>query len=182
MRHPHPTPTRTGSEGGLLAGREKARELDTTEGVNFITNGRTDTNKSLAWLAGKCVAAPASPRPHPVPVPIPALQLLPRWPRLHTNSGTPRGIGRIHDFYAIDPAQTNAVQRAVTRSSRFGIGAIMGEECTHGYQKDGHTMFPAPIASAASFDTELLRAVGGAMGTQPRTAAHGPQLPLASAQ
>ena len=53
----------------MLAGREKARELDTTEGENFITNGRTDTNKSLAWLAGKCVAAPASPRPHPIPVP-----------------------------------------------------------------------------------------------------------------
>ena len=36
-------------------------------------------------------------------------------------------------------------------------------------------MFPAPIASAASFDTELLRAVGAAMGTQPHTAALNPQ-------
>ena len=66
------------------------------------------------------------------------------------------GIGRIHDLYATDPAVTNAVQKAVVSASRFGIGAIMGEECTHGYQKDGHTMFPAPIGSAASFDTALL--------------------------
>jgi sialidase-1 len=94
---------------------EKARELDTTEGINFLTNGAVDQAKSMRWLAGK-------------------------------------GIGRVHDVYATDPAVANQLQRAVVNSSRFGIGAILGEECTHGYQKDGHTMFPAPIGSAASFD------------------------------
>lgn len=111
---------------------EKARELDTTEGINFLTNGNIDLNKSVTYLAGK-------------------------------------GIGRIHDMYATDPAVTNAVQKAVTSASRFGIGAIMGEECTHGYQKDGHTMFPAPIGSAASFDTELLGEVGAAIGREARS-------------
>lgn len=110
---------------------EKARELDTTEGINFLTNGACNESKSAAWLAGK-------------------------------------GIGRIHDLYATDPAVTNAVQKQVTQASRFGIGAIMGEECTHGYQKDGHTMFPAPIGSAASFDPELLGEVGAAIGREAR--------------
>lgn len=111
---------------------EKARELDTTEGVNFLSNGTCNESKAAAWLAGK-------------------------------------GIGRIHDMYATDPAVTNAVQKQVTQASRFGIGAIMGEECTHGYQKDGHTMFPAPIASAASFDPELLGEVGAAIGREARS-------------
>ena len=111
---------------------EKARELDTTEGINFLTNGACDAEKSVAWLNGS-------------------------------------GIGRIHDVYATDPAVTNAIQREVTKASRFGIGAIMGEECTHGYQKDGHTMFPAPIGSAASFSTELLGEVGAAIGKEARS-------------
>ena len=111
---------------------EKARELDTTEGVNFLTNGAVDTNKSMAWLAGK-------------------------------------GIGRVHDMYATDPRMTNELQMAIMNASRFGIGAIMGEECTHGYQKDGHTMFPAPIGSAASFDTQLLQQVGAAIGREARS-------------
>ena len=33
--------------------QEKARELDTTEGVNFLTNGAVDMNKAAAWLAKK---------------------------------------------------------------------------------------------------------------------------------
>ena len=82
---------------------EKARELDTTEGVNFLANGAVDVNKSMGWLAGK-------------------------------------GIGRVHDLYGTDPRVANELQRAVVRASRFGIGAILGEECTHGNQKDGHTM------------------------------------------
>lgn len=46
------------------------------------------------------------------------------------------GAGRLHDFYALHPSITNELQRMVVESSRFGIAAVMGEECTHGYQVD----------------------------------------------
>ena len=56
--------------------------------------------------------------------------------------GSGLGVGRIHDLYAQDPALANEIQRAVVASSRHGIPALVGEEGVHGYQKDGHTIFP----------------------------------------
>jgi hypothetical protein len=44
------------------------------------------------------------------------------------------GAGRLHDFYALHPSIANELQEMVVQSSRFKIGATMGEECTHGYQ------------------------------------------------
>ena len=78
------------------------------------------------------------------------------------------GIGRLHDVYCTDPRVCNEIQKAVIASSRFGIGAIIGEECTHGYQKDGHTIFPAPLSSAASFNTSLLYDIGRGTGSEAR--------------
>lgn len=79
------------------------------------------------------------------------------------------GFGRLHDVYSIHPAQANALQRLVVASSRFEIGAILGEECTHGYQKDGHTLFPAPITSGMTFNTSLLHAIGRAIGREAKS-------------
>lgn len=68
----------------------------------------------------------------------------------------------------VDPYLSNAVQRATANSSRFGIGAIIAEECQHGVQGDWHSMFPSPLTMAASFDKELLAEVGRVIGTESR--------------
>ena len=78
------------------------------------------------------------------------------------------GVGRIHDLYAQDPAVANEIQRAVVASSRHGIPALVGEEGVHGYQNDGHTIFPSPIATAASFNGTLAFLIGRVIGTEAR--------------
>ena len=78
------------------------------------------------------------------------------------------GVGRIHDLYAQDPAVANAIQRAVVASSRHGIPALVGEEGVHGYQNDGHTVFPSPISTAASFNGTLAFLIGRVIGTEAR--------------
>lgn len=110
---------------------EKARQLQTASGNDYISNGAVDaikTNKSLGNL----------------------------------------GQGRLHDIYCTDAHVCNELQAAVANSSRFGIGAIFGEECTHGFQKDGHTIFPAPITSGATFNKSLLKDIGAAMAAEAR--------------
>ena len=82
--------------------------------------------------------------------------------------GSGLGVGRIHDLYAQDPALANEIQRAVVASSRHGIPALVGEEGVHGYQNDGHTIFPSPISTAASFNASLAFAIGRVIGTEAR--------------
>ena len=68
----------------------------------------------------------------------------------------------------VDPTIVNAMQRAVVTSSRFGIGAIMAEECQHGVQGDWHTIFPSPYTVAAAFDTELMEDIGRVIAAEAR--------------
>ena len=79
------------------------------------------------------------------------------------------GIGRIHDFYAQDPKLANEVQRLVVMNSRHGIPALVGEEGVHGYQGDGHTIFPSPISTAASFNASLAYEIGRVIGREARS-------------
>src|SRR5713101_3935353 len=48
--------------------------------------------------------------------------------------------------------QANAVQRAAVEHSRLKIPLILGYDVIHGYR----TVFPVPLASAASFDPQLV--------------------------
>jgi len=79
------------------------------------------------------------------------------------------GIGRIHDFYAQDPKLANEVQRLIVMNSRHGIPALVGEEGVHGYQGDGHTVFPSPISTAASFNATLAYEIGRVIGREARS-------------
>ena len=101
--------------------------------------------------------------------------MLPLFPHSRINSSSLKayvagvGAGRLHDLYSIHPGTANEVQRLVKAGSRFGIGAIIGEECTHGYQKDGHTLFPAPITQAATWNLTLLEKIGRAVGAEAKS-------------
>lgn len=59
------------------------------------------------------------------------------------------------------------LQEQVQRLSRFGIPAIVHEECLTGLQLYGATTYPAPLAWGSSWDEELVRAmavrIGGSM-------------------
>lgn len=61
------------------------------------------------------------------------------------------GIGAL--FWPGDAASTNAVQRAAVEESAHGIPLLIGLDVIHGQR----TIFPIPLALAASFDPEIAR-------------------------
>ena len=61
-----------------------------------------------------------------------------------------------------------ALQHQIVAASRFGIPAIAHEECLTGFAAWRATIFPAPLAWGASFDTGLVRAMAAAIGTSMR--------------
>lgn len=60
-----------------------------------------------------------------------------------------------------------ALQSRIAGASRFGIPAMVHEECLTGFMAWGATVFPAPPAWGATFDPDLVeqmaRAIGGSM-------------------
>ncbi|MEU1557411.1 glycoside hydrolase family 3 N-terminal domain-containing protein [Streptomyces scabiei] len=55
-------------------------------------------------------------------------------------------------------------QRQVVAQSRFGIPAMAHDECLTGFTAYGATIYPTSLAMAATFDPELIRRVGKAIG------------------
>ena len=52
----------------------------------------------------------------------------------------------------VDPAKINEMQRIAVEESRLGIPLIVGRDVIHGF----HTIFPIPLALAATFDPALV--------------------------
>ena len=77
------------------------------------------------------------------------------------------GIGFIHDMYST-PAAFNRIQRYFIENSRLGIPAIFTGEALHGISGVRGTVFPTPLNFGATFDPELIRRVGGAIGRETR--------------
>lgn len=57
-----------------------------------------------------------------------------------------------------------ARQRQVIVANRFGIPAIAHEECLTGFTAYGATVYPTPLAWAATFDPELVEQMATAIG------------------
>jgi len=81
------------------------------------------------------------------------------------------GIGAIHDIYPRSAKMINDLQTNVIKGSKWGIPALIMCEMLHGYLDDGSTAFPMNIGLGATWDTALMRKVGGVIGTEAR--AHG---------
>jgi beta-glucosidase len=62
--------------------------------------------------------------------------------------------------------RVNAIQRFFVEKTRLGIPIIPFEEAVHGLAREGATMFPQAIALAATFDTELMKRVSGAIAAE----------------
>ncbi|MGW7045554.1 glycoside hydrolase family 3 N-terminal domain-containing protein [Streptomyces avermitilis] len=56
-------------------------------------------------------------------------------------------------------------QRQVMAQSRFGIPAMAHDECLTGFTAYGATIYPTSLGMAATFDPELIRQVGEAIGS-----------------
>lgn len=81
------------------------------------------------------------------------------------------GIGSFQlpgrNFYPGDSVRViNKLQELVMDQSRFGIPALIQEECLSGHVAKGAAMFPKPIGLAATFDPELVREVYRAIGSE----------------
>jgi beta-glucosidase-like glycosyl hydrolase len=81
------------------------------------------------------------------------------------------GLGQLTRVYGSRPvtvekgaAQLVDMQHMVVRATRLGIPALVHEECLTGFTTYGATVYPAPIAWAATFDPDLVRRLGAAIG------------------
>lgn len=89
-----------------------------------------------------------------------------RWDRVEAKLAD-RGIGFVHDVYG-SPAVINKLQRYMVEKTRLGIPAIITGESLHGLSCPGATSFPMPINWGATFDPDLVRDIGRAIGTECR--------------
>ena len=81
------------------------------------------------------------------------------------------GIGhytRVYGTRPVEPAERAAwlwaEQRRLQRETRLGIPALVHEEVLTGLAAWKATTFPTPLAWGASFDPDLVREVGAAIG------------------
>ncbi|WP_406090889.1 beta-glucosidase [Streptomyces sp. NBC_01013] len=81
------------------------------------------------------------------------------------------GIGHLTRPYGTRPltpdqGRTELVrlQRRLIDATRLGIPAIAHEECLTGFAAFGATVYPTPLAWAATFDTALVEKMGAAIG------------------
>lgn len=77
------------------------------------------------------------------------------------------GIGFIHDSYS-EPALFNKFQKYMVENTRLGIPCMFTGEALHGILWPGATVFPVPLALAASFDRENVNKIGQAIAAETR--------------
>ena len=104
-------------------------------------------------------------------------------PHQHEMSGTvdldallPKGLGQITRAFGTAPvdaalgAQSLArLQERIVASSRFGIPALVHEECLAGFAAYGATAYPVPLSWGATFDPELIEQMARRIGADMRS-------------
>ncbi|KAF2184756.1 glycoside hydrolase family 3 protein [Zopfia rhizophila CBS 207.26] len=77
-------------------------------------------------------------------------------------------VGIVHDWYPLNKSYYNELQRLNLDNARLKIPFLHYGECLHGVASFNQSMFPQPVGLAASWDTEMVRRVGRAIGTEAR--------------
>lgn len=67
-------------------------------------------------------------------------------------------------LFVTDPAEVNRLQRRAVEGSRHGVPALFGFDVIHGFR----TIFPVPIAMAASWDPEIIERGQAVAGREAR--------------
>lgn len=87
------------------------------------------------------------------------------------------GLGQLTRPYGTVPVEPTvaarslaAAQQQVVAASRFGVPALVHEECLTGFAAWQATVYPAPLSWGASFHPELLAEVAGVIGASMRAA------------
>src|SRR3954452_5845867 len=89
----------------------------------------------------------------PADAPGPVLDFDPdEQPRMVESKLQQGGVGSL--LFLTDPAEINRLQRLAVEGNRFGIPVLIGVDVIHGLR----TVFPVPIAMAASWDPETIEA------------------------
>lgn len=77
----------------------------------------------------------------------------------------------------------NALQRYAVEKTRLGIPILFAEEAPHGHMAIGTTVFPTALNQASTFDEELIKQMGEAIGLEVRVqgghVGYGPVLDIA---
>ncbi len=122
---------------------EKVAQLDMTRGVEFATkpckNHSCSVEPDTDYDFGKLKAAFSD-----------------------------RGVGFVHDIYST-PEALNRLQRYFVEETRLGIPCIFTGEALHGIGGLRGTIFPCPVNFGATFDTDLVKTVGEAIGRETRS-------------
>lgn len=78
-----------------------------------------------------------------------------------------KGIGFIHDAYT-EPKVFNKFQKYLVENTRLGIPCIFTGEALHGILWPGATVFPVPLALAASFNRANVNKIGSCIASETR--------------
>jgi beta-xylosidase len=88
----------------------------------------------------------------------------------------PNGLGQLTRPFGtapVDPAlgalSLQRTQQRIAQANRFGIPALVHEECLAGFAAWQATAYPVPLAWGATFNTELIRTMGAAIGADMRS-------------
>jgi beta-glucosidase-like glycosyl hydrolase len=102
---------------------------------------------------------------------VPAPEVLPSAGLTTLEQASRHGLGHLTRVYGSAPvtvdegaAQLVTMQHTVLHGTRLGIPALVHEECLTGFTAHGATVYPAPIAWAATFDPDLVHRLGVAIG------------------
>ncbi|KAF2209109.1 glycoside hydrolase family 3 protein [Cercospora zeae-maydis SCOH1-5] len=78
------------------------------------------------------------------------------------------GIGVIHDWYTLNKSNVNSLVKLNLEKSRLKIPFLHTGECLHGVGSFQQSMFPQAQTLSMTWDEELIRSVGRAIGTEAR--------------
>ncbi|WP_458780424.1 beta-xylosidase/alpha-l-arabinosidase [Arthrobacter sp. D3-16] len=88
----------------------------------------------------------------------------------------PNGLGQLTRPFGtapVDPAlgalSLQRTQQRIAAANRFGIPALVHEECLAGFATWQATAYPVPLAWGATFNAELIRTMGASIGADMRS-------------
>ncbi|MFE7843778.1 beta-glucosidase [Microbacterium sp. NPDC057407] len=88
----------------------------------------------------------------------------------------PDGLGQLTRPFGsapVDPAagalSLMRAQQRIVGANRFGIPAVAHEECLAGFATWGATAYPVPLSWGATFDPDIVREMGGRIGSDMRS-------------
>jgi beta-xylosidase len=143
-------------------------QLPVAERVTDLLSRMTMEEKA-AQLAGYWAmpaepGEPVAPKEDDIGEPAPALDEIAKY-----------GLGQLTRVFGTEPVapadglrRLIELQTLVARANRFGIPAIVHEECLTGFMTWKASVFPAPLSWGASFDPDLIEEMAGAIGSSMR--------------